>query len=107
MLPYQICVLFFFFVLFLFVSFFFPFLFNVYPDDSIVILMFTLRQTNNELNELLLNYATFYKVSHRAVITIIIIIIDINLHRSNWLFIMSVLEVKVSDWVTSRTPLVL
>lgn len=61
--------------------------------------MFTLRQKNNELNELLLNYATFYKTSNRAVIIIIIIIIDINLHRSNWLFVMSVLEVKVSDWV--------
>lgn len=53
--------------------------------------------------KLLLNYATFYKTSNRVVI----LIININLHRSHWLLSVSVLEVTFSDWAMSQRPLVL
>lgn len=44
-----------------------------------------------------MNYATFYTTSNRIII--IIIIISINLLGSHWLLSVSVLEVKVSDWL--------
>lgn len=65
--------------------------FNVYP------------QKHKQWMKLLLNYATFYKTSNRVVI----LIININLHRSHWLLSVSVLEVTFSDWAMSQRPLVL
>lgn len=48
----------------------------------------------------LLNYATFYTTSNRAVS--IIIIIMINLLGSHWFLSVSVLEVKLCDWSASQ-----
>lgn len=77
-LPCQICVVF------------------VCPDDSIVILMFTLGNTNNERND---HWTTqlFYTTSNRVGIILI------NVINLLWrLLTVSVLEVELSDWPTSR-----
>lgn len=71
----------------------------VFVDDSIGILMFTLRNTNNEWND---SWTTqlFYTISNTIIVVIIVIVI-ITLLGSHWLLSVSVLEVKRSDWLMS------